>query len=141
LPGNACAIICQEGDIVFRKEQLPGRVFRRFISAAVALACTIAAMAAMAVPASAAARTFASIGITADGQGYAAISSSGQVYAYGTTPPASPAASSSIGQVYAYGTVRYWGNGDPGSSSAGDLRSRIAAMPSVRGPSPPAPRP
>jgi hypothetical protein len=69
------------------------------------------------------------ISVTADGQGYAAISSIGQVYAYGTVRyRGNPtgfggsivgisvtadgqgyAAISSIGQVYAYGTVRYRG--------------------------------
>ena len=91
------------------------------------------------------------ISVTANGQGYAAISSSGQVYAYGTVAyhgnPAGftgsivgisvtadgqgYAAESSIGQVYAYGTVKYWGNGDPGSNSIGDLRSRIASVASA----------
>ncbi|NEA37687.1 hypothetical protein, partial [Streptomyces sp. SID13031] len=66
------------------------------------------------------------ISVTADGQGYAAISSAGQVYAYGTVQSrGNPtgftgsivgisvtadgqgyAAISSAGQVYAYGTVQ-----------------------------------
>jgi hypothetical protein len=88
------------------------------------------------------------ISVTADGQGYAAISSIGQVYAYGTAVPrGNPtgftggivgisltangqgyAAESGIGQIYAYGTVVYWGNGDPGSASVSDARSRIVAI-------------
>jgi hypothetical protein len=88
------------------------------------------------------------ISVTGDGQGYAAISSSGQVYAYGTVVSrGSPsgftdgivgisvtadgqgyAALSGYGQVYAYGTVKYLGNGDPGSTSISQVRSRIVSI-------------
>lgn len=88
------------------------------------------------------------ISVTADGQGYAAVSSIGQVYAYGTvvsrgnpsgftdgTVAISVTADgqgyavlSGFGQVYAYGTVKYLGNGDPGSTSISQVRSRIVSI-------------
>jgi len=92
--------------------------------------------------------SMAGISVTGDGQGYAAVSSIGQVYAYGTVVSrGNPsgftdgivgisvtadgqgyAALSGYGQVYAYGTVEYLGNGDPGSTSISQVRSRIVSI-------------
>jgi hypothetical protein len=85
--------------------------------------------------------------LTGDGQGLVAVSSAGQFYAYGsvaartnptgfsggmaavaiTTDARGMASMSGAGQLYTYGSVVYRGNGDPGSASPSDLRSRIVA--------------
>ena len=91
--------------------------------------------------------TMTSATLTGDGQGVVAVSSAGQFYAYGTAPARTNptgfaggmasvsitqdgrgmASMSDAGQMYAFGSVLYRGNGDPGSSSPSDLRSRIVA--------------
>ncbi|MEU4235860.1 CHAP domain-containing protein [Actinoplanes sp. NPDC026619] len=90
--------------------------------------------------------TMTSATLTGDGQGLVAVSSAGQFYAYGTAPARTNptgfsggmatvaitpdgrgmAAMSGAGQMYAFGSVLFRGNGDPGTSSPSDLRSRIA---------------
>ncbi|GAA2590972.1 hypothetical protein GCM10010435_82110 [Winogradskya consettensis] len=85
--------------------------------------------------------------LTGDGQGLIAVSSAGQFYAYGSAPARTNptgfsggmaalaitpdarglAAMSGSGQMYTYGSLVYRGNGDPGTTSPTDLRSRIVA--------------
>jgi hypothetical protein len=105
------------------------RVSALAVSAAVVAALTAALMA-VNLPTAHAATGIAGVAVTQDGGGYAAISDTGVVHAYGTVQnygsPAGFAGSitgiavtadgrgyaaiSSRGQVYAYGTVQYHGN-------------------------------
>ncbi|HEU0130250.1 MAG TPA: DUF2690 domain-containing protein [Mycobacteriales bacterium] len=105
------------------------RPTRRLVRSLAAVAVMIGFVSA-APPASAATRTFTDIGVTRDGQGYAAIAETGEVYAFGTVQyRGNPVgftgkmvgisvtadglgyvAISSRGQVYAYGTAVYRGN-------------------------------
>lgn len=103
---------------------------RRPLAAAWLAILTLCLTAIIAAPAQAAPRTYAGLSVTADGQGYAAISTAGEVYAFGsvahrgnpsgfsgsirdisvTANGQGYAAISTAGQVYAYGTVQHRGN-------------------------------
>lgn len=100
---------------------------------------------ATAAPASAAGRAFTGVSVTADGKGYALISSAGEVYAFGdvkywdnpkdfsgsivgisvTADGKGYAAISSAGQVYAYGSVQYRDN--PKGFSGGIIGVAVTA--------------
>jgi hypothetical protein len=112
---------------------------------AVAALWAVAAALLGAGSASAASAAYRALGVTANGAGYAAINSSGQVYAFGsvqyranpqgfngeivgisvTADGAGYAAISSTGQVYAYGSVQYRGN--PAGFSGGIVGISVTA--------------
>jgi CHAP domain len=113
-----------------RTVRLWPRMGRPYIAASLMAMIALLWAVAVGLPAQAAVRNFAGIGVTADGQGYAPISTAGEVYAFGsvvyrgnpsgfsgsikgisvTADGKGYAAISSAGQVYAYGTVQHRGN-------------------------------
>ena len=113
-----------------KTELVDPRPFHRTAATAFAVVLGAALMLyALALPASAATRTFTGLGLTGNGQGYLLVSSAGEFYAYGNARAQQNATGSSgivsvdvtangqgalavsgTGQFYAYGTAHPWTN-------------------------------